>query len=117
MALTLSRKELKKEFPSLIEYIQRHHQDHPDVIAELFERHKPVKDLCNTRGYFIQSKLPGFEFMHYTMAVVIMSMEPLTLGRAVEEIVIYDNYIEYETHRTKALQFAGPKKADGHNLN
>lgn len=110
---TISRQELKKNFPDLIAMIQRQHVMGPEIEEELFVRHKPVVGLCHTRGYFV---IWDGMYIQYTMGHVIVDLKGI-IGRSLQEVIIYDSYIEYERARVKAMSKVAPADQTGLNLN
>ena len=111
----IKRKELKKHWGFLIDYIQKNHVDDPDVAQELFVRHKPVRGLCNQRGYFLI--MDNQYFIQYVMDVIITEPELGLCGRAIQEVILYDDFIEYQGEFQRSLQSVSPQKQTGLNLN
>jgi hypothetical protein len=112
MPLKVVRQELKTHFKELIDFIQKNHVMEPVIEKELFENHVPVKGLCHTRGYFVMF---GSYHIQYAMAHVIMDVDLRLIGRAVEEVIFYDNYTEYEAARVKAMSAAKDQTGLNHN--
>jgi hypothetical protein len=110
--IKVSRDELKANWKLLIDFIQKNHVMEPCVEEELFINNKPVIDLCHTRGYFIMF---GEWYVQYSMAHVIMDVQLRLIGRAVEEVIFYDTYAEYESARVRAM--SGTKNQTGIHLN
>lgn len=110
--ITLSREELKRDFPSLITGIQKNHVMEDNIFQELFVSHKPVVGLCHERGYFV---IIGDMFIQYTMEHIITDVQLQLIGRRLTSVIIYDNYQEYETDRVRTMSAA--KDQTGLNLN
>lgn len=109
------RKLLKQEFPEIIKLIQDNHTMGPEIEKELFIDNKPVIGLCHTRGYFLI--LDNQFFIQYTMAHIIKDVNLRLLGRAVDEVIFYDNFQEYESARIKAMSAVKPSEQTGLNFN
>jgi len=110
--IKFNRKQLKNEFPELIALIQKNHIMEDNIERELYIDNKPVVGLCHTRGYFVI--FDGY-YIQYTMDHIITNVELKLIGRSVQDVTFYDNYIEYETDRTKAM--SATKDQTGINLN
>ena len=111
---TINREVLKERFQDLIAVIQSMHVMGPEIEKELFVKHKPVVGLCHTRAYFI---IAGAVYMQYTMDHIIVDVESKQLGRSVQEVIFYDNYIEYEHARIKAMSGVKAEDQTGLHLN
>src|SRR5688572_28984754 len=98
--LTINREELKAEFPKLIELIQKHHVMEDKIERELFINNKPVKGLCHTRGYFM---VMDEYFIQYEMDHIIVDPNINLIGRSLREVIVYEDYQEYESARLKAM--------------
>ena len=97
---TITRTELKEKLPWLISMIQKNHVMEDNIERELFRNNKPVKGLCHQRGYFC---IAGEFYIQYLMDHVIVDPKRRLIGRAVQEVIFYDNYQEYESARVKQL--------------
>lgn len=106
------RQELKKEFPKLIELIQKNHVMEDNIERELFITNEPVKGLCHTRGYFV---IMGNFFIQYEMDHIIVDPKLNLIGRSLREVIFYDSYQEYESARLNAM--SGSKDQTGLNFN
>lgn len=113
---TFTREFMKKEFPELIQLIQKTHEMGPEIENELYVNHTPVEHLCHQRSYFKIFMNPNI-YMQYTMDHVIKNVELKLIGRAVQEVIIYDTFQEYEVARVKAMSAVAPQNQDGLNLN
>jgi hypothetical protein len=112
--ITIGREQLKSDFKDLIKYIQDNHVMEPVINDELFVKHKPVEGLCHQRGYFVNAV--GL-YIQYVMDHIIVNPETRLIGRSVREVIIYDNYFEYETARQKAMNSVAAKDQTGINFN
>lgn len=74
MQTVIKRKELKRDWPQLIAFIQSKHVMGPEIEKELFIDNKPVRGLCHQRGYFI---LFGEFYVQYTMDHIITDVATL----------------------------------------
>lgn len=118
MATTFDRKFLKEEFPELIQIIQKNHVVGDEVYHELYIAHKPVVNLCHTRGHFaVFHNSKGPLYLQYTMAYVIQDVEAKLIGRAVEDVTHYETFIEYEAARVKAMSSVAANEQTGLNQN
>lgn len=108
------RKYLKSEFPEMIKFIQANHVMGPEIEKELYIDNKPVRGLCHTRGYFI---IWDKYFIQYVMAHIITDVQMQLIGRAVDEVIVYDDFQEYESARIKAMSEVKPNQQTGLNFN
>jgi hypothetical protein len=113
-----NRAFLKEYVPELITLIAGQHVIGPEVYDELYNKHTPVVNLTHTRECFvIMSPDAGSTFyISYVMAHSIRNVAKRLLVLAVEEVTMYENYIEYETTRVKRMS-AKSNKQTGLNLN
>lgn len=107
-----NREQLKKEFPQLIDLIQKNHVMEPNIYQELFINNTPEKNLCHERGYFV---IMGEFFIQYAMEHIIQDVELTLIGRRLTEVIFYDNFQEYECERFK--QMSKSKDQTGLNFN
>lgn len=110
----INREELKKDFKPLIELIQKFHKMEPAVEKELFIDREPVVGLCHTRGCFMH-----FEnyYIQYEMDHIIQDIEKRIIARRVVSVIIYDDFIEYEAARVKAMSSVKNNQQTGLNFN
>lgn len=113
----IDRDELRDEYPDIVKGIQSRHTMHPDVPIELFKRHKPVKGLAHTRAYFIIMATAGKDdiYLQYHMRYQIVDPKISLIGRAVDKVIIYESYQEYEADRVRSLSKG--KHSEGLNFN
>jgi len=113
----IDRDELRDEYPDIVKGIQTRHNMHPDVPIELFKRHKPVKGLAHTRCYFIIISTKGKDdmYLQYWMRYQIVNPDAQLIGRAVDKVIIYDTYQEYEADRVRELSKG--RNQEGLNFN
>ncbi len=112
--IVLNRHNLKTNHPGLIKYIQEKHEMGPEIYEELYVKHVPVVGLCHTRGYFI---IFGEYFAQCVMDHIITNVERQEIGRRIDEVILYESYIEYETERVKAMSKVNPSSQTGINYN
>jgi hypothetical protein len=105
---------LKQDFPDMISFIQSQHVMGPEIEKELFVDNKPVEGLCHQRGYFV---IWGEFYLQYYMSHVIQNIELQLIGRRVDKVIVYDNYVEYERERQIAMNAVKPNEQTGINLN
>jgi hypothetical protein len=110
--LIVRREDLKRDFPKLITMIQENHEMGEEIFRELFVRNKPVKGLCTQRGYFVMF---GPYYFQYFMDHLIMDAATMEIGRSIQKIIFYDDFVEYESERVKTLSTG--RDAKGLNLN
>jgi hypothetical protein len=113
----IERDELRDEYPDIVKGIQSRHEMHPDVPIELFKRHKPVKGLAHTRSYFIILSSTGRpdSYIQYYMRYQVVDPKLNLIGRAVDKVIIYETYQEFEADRVRLL--SNSKNSEGINLN
>ena len=113
----IDRDELRDEYPDIVKGIQKIHVMNPDVPIELFKRHKPVKGLAHTRAYFVIMSATGKDdiYLQYYMRYQIVSPKAHLIGRAVDKVIIYESYQEYEADRVRSLSKG--KHSEGLNFN
>lgn len=109
---TISREELKRDFPDLIAGIQKKHVMEDNIYQELFVDNTPVVGLCHERGYFV---IMGDFFIQYAMEHIITDVDLCLIGRRLKEVIIYDDYQEYESDRVKTMSKS--KDQTGLNFN
>lgn len=110
--IVIERQELKDQFPNMIKIIQMNHKMGEDIFEELYVKNTPVVGLTTTARYFAQ--FDGY-WIEYTMSHQIRDVDAQLIGRAVEQVIIYEDYVEYESNRVKKL--SGDKRSKGLNLN
>lgn len=110
--ITLDREELKQQYPALIIGIQKLHVMEGSIYEELFINHTPVVGLCHERGYFV---IMGSMFIQYAMEHIITDVDLSLIGRRLKEVIVYDNYQEYESARVRAM--SASKDQTGLSLN
>jgi hypothetical protein len=112
--ITITREELKKHHHKLIVYIQTIHVMGPEIEQELYIDNTPVVGLTYQRGYFL-----SFEgcYIQYVMDHVILNIDKRAIGRRIDHLIIYENYVEYETERFKAMNGVKPKDQTGIGFN
>jgi hypothetical protein len=112
--ITIGREELKEDFPDLIADIQKKHVMEPNIYDELFVRNKPVKGLCHQRGYFV---IVGDMFIQYVMDHIIVNPDLQLIGRSLQQVIVYDDYQEYERERLLKFNSVKPQDQTGINFN
>ena len=110
----IGREELKKDFKPLIVLLQKVHRMGPEIERELFIDHAPVIGLCHTRGCFIHF---ASYYLQYEMDHIIQDVEKKIIARRVTEVIVYDNFIEYEAARVKAMSNVKNNEQTGLNFN
>jgi hypothetical protein len=110
--IKLDREELKSHYHDLITGIQMHHVTEDNIYQELFVDNTPVVGLCHERGYFV---IMSDMFIHYSMEHIITDVDLSLIGRRLKEIIVYDNYQEYESDRVKRMSKS--KDQTGLNFN
>lgn len=118
--ITIERKELKKEWAFLIQFIQHKHRFSEDS-KRLLRENKDIMGYTVIEQYFAMSD--NELFISYEMESLIID-KPLidgtaSAGRRIMSVTIYDNYVEYETARMKNLGRAATEghSTEGLNLN
>lgn len=108
------RPYLKQHFPEMIKFIQSQHTMGPEIEKELFVDNIPVRGLCHQRGYFI---LWGEYCIQYVMSHIISDTNLRLIGRSVDEVIVYDNFQEYESARVRAMSAVKPSEQTGIGFN
>jgi len=115
---TFKRDILKYKHPELIQLVQHFHVMGPEIDRELFIDNKPVKGLCHTRSYFSIYKIHGDDmYVNYIMDHIILDVKKKGIGRTVQEVTIYDTYVEFECDKVKELSSVHPSQQTGLNYN
>jgi hypothetical protein len=110
---TIGREEIKNNpaYREIFEGIKKHHVVPEHTIKELL-KNKHVKDFCVEARHFVALTGERPIYLHYD--VYSWYHKDGALIR-IESITFYDNFIEYQANRLKAL-YASPD-SDGINLN
>jgi hypothetical protein len=102
----------------MIQMIQGSHEMGPEIERELFIDNTPVENLCHQRGYFKIFVCGGEHmYVHYYMDHVIQNVDLKLIGRALQEVTVYESFMEYESERIRMLSRVKPTEQEGLNLN
>lgn len=104
----IGREELKKDWPLFIKAIQQIHQTPPYIEREIAE--VPEEMFVRRSKHFLI--LVGMH-CQYTMGHRFRGNfkdGTIAIGRSLEELIIYDSFIEYEADRQRTLNAPGTDK-------
>ena len=114
---TYTRKQIKEsdKLSVLLAVILTVHKVAEHTIRGLIPN-KDVEDFCEITKTFMT--IPDNVYISYETSTWIIEEEnKFTFPIRVEEITVYDNFIEYELIRIKELSQAKPEERDAKNLN
>lgn len=112
--IELSRKEIKADevYRHLLKYIAENHKiaSHTE---DILLKNKHVKDFCECARYFVMIKTEKPLFIHYD--INSWHKHPYGAQCRIENIGIYDDFMEYESARLRELH--GAETKDIPNIN
>lgn len=112
--IELQRDEIKEDkvFNELLQFIISKHKPAYHTRKVLIQN-KYVKDFCECSKHFVMITGEKPLFIHYK--VFSWFKHPNGIKRKIESIGVYDDFIEYESSRLKALHSSN--KSDIPNIN